>query len=111
MTDLDEMADTFNDDECFAASGSCQYKAGPFTDNGAVLGWIAARRPLLIGRRIMGGKRGKTGGTQDRLAFSFSMPVRMRVRDSSLPSTSMISVAPAGVVCMPETAVRIGQNT
>ena len=31
--------------------------------------------------------------------------------DSSLPSTSIISVAPAGVICLPETAVRIGHIT
>ncbi len=39
---------------------------------------------------------------------SFLMPASSRFRDSSLPSTSMISVAPAGVICLPERAIRIG---
>ena len=36
------------------------------------------------------------------------MPFLIRFKDSSLPMISMISVAPAGVICFPETAVRTG---
>ncbi len=42
---------------------------------------------------------------------SISIPTRILRRDSSLPSTSMISVAPPGVLCLPETAVRTGHIT
>ena len=44
-------------------------------------------------------------------ASSFSMALRILAKDSSLPMTSIISVAPAGVICLPETAVRIGHIT
>ena len=40
-----------------------------------------------------------------------AIPVRIRFKDSSLPIISIISVAPAGVICLPETAVRTGHNT
>ena len=40
-----------------------------------------------------------------------AIPFLIRSRDSSFPSTSMISVAPAGVICFPETAVRMGHIT
>ena len=39
------------------------------------------------------------------------MPVRMRARDSSLPSRAQSSVAPPGVEALPETATRSGQRT
>ena len=42
---------------------------------------------------------------------SFSIPFRILARDSSFPNTSIISVAPAGVICLPDTAVRIGHIT
>ena len=40
-----------------------------------------------------------------------SIPFLIRARDSSFPMISMISVAPAGVICFPDTAVRIGHIT
>lgn len=42
---------------------------------------------------------------------SFSMAVLIRATDSSLPRTSISSVAPPGVICFPDTAVRIGHIT
>ena len=47
----------------------------------------------------------------DSYASSICIPLRILARDSSLPRTSMISVAPAGVICLPETAVRMGHIT
>ena len=44
-------------------------------------------------------------------ASSSSMPFLIRAMLSSLPMISMISVAPAGVICLPETAVRTGHRT
>lgn len=41
-------------------------------------------------------------------SFNKAMPLRIRARDSSLPRTSIISVAPAGVICLPDTAVLTG---
>ena len=43
--------------------------------------------------------------------FNSSIPFLIRAIDSSFPMISIISVAPAGVICLPETAVRIGHNT
>ena len=40
-----------------------------------------------------------------------SIPLLMRASDSSLPNTSISSVAPPGVICLPDTAVRIGHIT
>ena len=40
----------------------------------------------------------------------FSTGSFKRIMDSSFPSTSRISVAPAGVICFPESAVRIGHK-
>lgn len=57
---------------------------------------------------------GMTDAAQQRhniYCFNNSIPLRIRARDSSFPSTSIISVAPAGVICLPETAVRIGHIT
>lgn len=42
---------------------------------------------------------------------SFAIAASIRAIVSSLPSTSMSSVAPPGVICLPETAVRIGHIT
>ena len=43
-------------------------------------------------------------------ASSNSIPFLIRFKDSSLPITSIISVAPAGVICFPDTAVLTGQS-
>lgn len=42
-----------------------------------------------------------------------SIPIEVRIlaRDSSLPRISRISVAPAGVTLLPETAMRTGHRT
>ena len=40
--------------------------------------------------------------------YNFSIAAWMRLMDSSFPRISRISVAPAGVVCLPERAVWIG---
>ena len=43
--------------------------------------------------------------------LNFSIAAFTRLIVSSLPMISMISVAPAGVICLPETAVRRGHIT
>ena len=40
-----------------------------------------------------------------------SIPLRIRAIDSSLPRSSISSVAPPGVICLPDTAVRTGHIT
>ena len=42
---------------------------------------------------------------------NFSIAASIRAIVSSFPSTSISSVAPPGVICLPETAVRIGHIT
>ena len=48
---------------------------------------------------------------QDSYLLSFSILVRILARDSSFPRISRISVAPAGVTLLPETAIRTGHRT
>lgn len=42
---------------------------------------------------------------------NLSMPIFILFKDSSLPSKSNSSIAPPGVYCFPDRAVRMGHNT
>ena len=50
------------------------------------------------------------GGYHNSYLLNNSIPAFTLAIVSSLPMISMISVAPAGVICFPETAVLIGQS-
>ena len=64
--------------------------------------------PQQTASRWEGLRSGIIDGTQ---ASSFAIAARILAMDSSLPRISMISVAPAGVVIFPDTAIRTGQST
>ena len=84
-----KMSDTLNNDSCLAGSRSGKHHHRPIHMRyGSFLCLIKISHTL-----------------------NFSIALRIRFKDSSLPRSSISSVAPPGVICLPETAVRIGHIT
>ena len=69
-----------------------------------VFAWYSTQKPELNGSFE---QRQLPGRTQ----LSWAMDFFILARDSSLPRISRISVAPAGVTLLPETAIRTGHRT
>ena len=87
---FDHVCSSLHNNGSFARAWACQDHHGSRqVDDRPELRWISLHIYLL----------------------NFSIAAFTRLIVSSLPMISMISVAPAGVICLPETAVRRGHIT
>ena len=102
MMRVDQMCDSSCQHKGFPGAWSREYHHGTGSVCDRLLLLRIARTVRLAGQGIL---------CQDNACVRSSIPALIRDKDSSFPRISMISVAPAGVICLPETAVRTGQST